>query len=275
MWVLYFIPKNLLSFIVGKLVQVRLLKPLGPWTVQWFIKYYNIDISEAKQDSYPSIGDLFVRQLKPGLRPISHASYVHPADSEIVTAHPIESDHLVQTKGKTYSLKEFIKGSDEELSVLRYGWALTYYLCPTDYHRVHSPVEGEIESCRYIPGRLWPVNPWSVENISQLFSVNERVVISVMTARGPVTIVMVGATNVGRITLSFEPKIVTNREHFRQPHRIDYIHPQPIRKGEELGVFHMGSTVVVLAAPGVVESGKTIPLIIKTPLRVRFGESFG
>ena len=266
MWILYFIPKNLLSFIVGVLTRVRLPKPLGPRTLQWFIKRYHIDMSEAEFSSYPSIGDLFTRRLKPGLRPISQANYVHPADSQITLSHPIKGDDLIQAKDKTYSLKEFIKGTDNELSALRNGQALTYYLCPTDYHRVHSPVDGEITSCYYIPGRLWPVNPWSVENISQLFSVNERVVIWIKTTKGPLALVMVGATNVGRITLPFEPGVTTNNKHFRRPQQFNYTSPKAIQKGEELGVFHMGSTVIVLAAPGIA------PTSIKTPLKVRFGE---
>ena len=269
MWILHFIPKNLLSFIVGKLVQIRWPPPLGPWAVRWFIKCYNIDMSEAEQNSYPSIGSLFARRLKAGQRPISPSNYVHPADSKIIMAQKIENDHLIQAKNKTYSLKEFIKGTDKEVSILQKGQALTYYLCPTDYHRVHSPVDGEITSCHYIPGRLWPVNPWGVENISQLFSMNERVLIWIQTKRGPIVVAMVGAINVGRITLSFEPKIVTNYKHFRKNHKVDYTLPQPLKKGQELGVFHMGSTVIILAAQDIIPSN--IPQI---PLKVRLGESF-
>ena len=277
MWILYFIPKNLLSFIVGKLAQVCWPKPLGSWTVQWFIKRYHINVSEAEYDSYPSIGELFVRRLKPGVRPISQESYVHPVDAEIVMAHQIESDHLIQTKNKTYSLKKFIYGTEEELLTLGGGQAVTYYLCPTDYHRVHSPVDGEIEFCQYIPGRLWPVNPWSVEHISQVFSINERVVIWIQTQKGSIAVVMVGATNVGRITLSFDPQIITNNKHFRKPSRTNYTPPHFIRKGEELGIFYMGSTVIVLAAPDVIGGKQALgrnPLGDRLPLKVHFGESF-
>lgn len=269
MWILYFVPKNLLSFIVGKIVQIRWPSPLGPWTVRWFVKRYHIDLSEAEKTFYPSIGALFVRRLKPGLRPISRSNYVHPTDSTLITSHPLEGNDLIQAKNKSYSLKELTRGTNQELSCLQGGWALTYYLSPTDYHRVHSPVDGEIRFCQYIPGRLWPVNPWSVENISQLFSVNERILIGIQTARGLLILVMVGATNVGRITLSFEPTIVTNRKHFCNSHRVDYTPTKSIKKGEELGVFNMGSTVIVLAAPGVTGSQS----LVKTPLKVCLGES--
>ena len=253
MWLLYLVPKNLLSFLVGRLAHIRWPKPLGPWTVQCFIKFYKVQMEEAEKDSYPSIGELFTRRLKPGVRPLSAESYVHPVDGHISSFHRIEGDDLIQAKGKFYSLKTFIGGSEGELSALEGGVALTYYLCPTDYHRVHSPVEGQIEFCRYIPGRLWPVNPWGVDHISQIFAINERVIMGLKTRRGFLTVVMVGATNVGRITLSFEPRIVTNHKHFRHSDEMVYAPPRFIEKGEELGVFNMGSTVIVLASEGVAE----------------------
>ncbi len=277
MWFLYFIPKNFLSFFVGKLVRIRCPQPLGFWLVQWFIKKYSIDMSEAEKDFYSSIGDLFVRRLKHGLRPLSQDHYVHPADSTLTGVQSIDGDQLIQAKDKFYSLKTFIHGTEEELKTFKGGGVLTYYLCPTDYHRVHSPMEGLVESCEYLPGRLWPVNPWSVENISQLFSINERVIIRLQTPHGPLILVMVGATNVGQITLSFEPEIITNVQHFRKPRRIHYSTPLPIKKGEELGVFHMGSTVIVLTSKNlnlvsteIASQKPTAPL----PAQVKWGESF-
>ena len=268
-WILYFVPKNFLSFVVGRFVHIRWPAPLGPWLVEWFIKRYHVNMSEAKEASYNSIGELFTRYLKPGVRPICGASYVHPADSTLVQIQTIQGDFLVQAKGKTYSFKEFIKGTDQQVGEFYGGKALTYYLCPTDCHRVYSPMEGQINSCHYIPGRLWPVNPWAMEHISQLFSLNERVVTWIKTPRGPLVVVMVGATNVGWISLSFE-KIKTNHKPFRRPLYITYLERVVrIQKAQELGAFHMGSTVIVLAAKGVIEMTEC-----SLPLKVYLGQGF-
>ncbi|MNL41466.1 Phosphatidylserine decarboxylase proenzyme [compost metagenome] len=127
---------------------------------------------------------------------------------------------------------------------------MTYYLCPTDYHRVHSPVDGEITDVRYMPGELWPVNEWSTTNVPDLFSVNERVLVEIQTDLGPVGVVFVGATNVGHIVLSFDDKIKGNQK--MGPHIFQhktYSPEIPTHKGSELGMFRMGSTVVMLYPP--------------------------
>lgn len=249
MWLLYIVPKNLLSFLVGWIVRLKLPFGWGAWSVKWFIRYYQINMNEAESSDYLSIGQLFTRKLKEGARPLDSSFYVHPADAKITNCGVIEKNILFQAKGKQYQTSDLLKDSSRS----REGWSyLTYYLCPTDYHRVHSPVSGEILECTYIPGRLWPVNPWSVNHISQLFSVNERVVIKIKTEKGIVFAAMVGATNVGRISLGFEPSIVTNTQLFKKEKLCSYNPPQPIVKGSELGVFHMGSTVIVIAEKGII-----------------------
>jgi phosphatidylserine decarboxylase len=191
---------------------------------------------------YPSIGAFFTRRLKPGIRPIAKNDFVHPADSLISQASELQNSELIQAKGKTYSLTEFV--ADLELSKkLQNGFFATYYLCPTDYHRVHSPVSGVIKKRIHIPGDLWPVNSWSTENIDSVFAVNERVVVEIETQQGMVAVVFVGATNVGKISLSFESDFFSNQG---RQNKTTKLHKTPIQKGDELGVFHMGSTVVVI-----------------------------
>src|SRR5690606_30652682 len=121
-----------------------------------------------------------------------------------------------------------------------------YYLCPTDYHRVHSPVDGKITEIHYIPGKLWPVNNWSVSNIKNLFAINERVVVIIETPKGKCALVMVGATNVGKMTVTFDQGILTNNFFDRSPVKKKYPTPIEVKKGEDLGAFHMGSTVVMV-----------------------------
>lgn len=245
------LPKKALSRTVGKIVRAKNPKWFAVKARDWFIKRYKININEAELDldAYPTIGDLFIRKLKKGIRPIGQG-IVHPCDGNLTVAGEMHGGTLVQTKGISYSLNELLKDPNAEHK-FEGGKYLTYYLCPTDYHRVHSPVEGEVTSVVHVPGRLWPVNPWSVENISQLFAINERVVFNIKTAQGPVALVMVGATNVGEISVAFDESIRTNRPEADVLDEKVYIPHIPIQKGAELGTFHMGSSVVVVYPKGM------------------------
>lgn len=249
------ISRNALSQLVGKLVHIPLPGPLAKWSIEVFARMYNINIQEAEKSTseYASIGDFFIRRLKPGARPISDSAVVHPSDSVISQCGWMNEGTLIQAKGKTYSAAELLQ-NQQFASRLRDGFFLTYYLCPTDYHRVHSPVDGEVISVRHIPGDLWPVNEWSVNSISNLFPINERVVLEIQTALGQVGLVFVGATNVGKISISFEPGVSTNELGKRSISEIRYPQAVKIKKGEELGIFHMGSTVVMLYEKSVVEN---------------------
>lgn len=267
MYILYLIPKNILSRLVGWLMHLR----LGSLPILIFAKIYNINLIESEKPytEYKSIGDFFIRKLKSNARPLSDSQYLHPADSLISQIGKIENSTLIQAKGKTYSLHEFLQNS---IFDFEQGLFITYYLCPTDYHRVHSPITGKITSVIHIPGNLWPVNDWSVENIQNLFCVNERVIVNFETEQGPVSLVFVGATNVGKITLSFEEKIVSNCGQ-NKINKIQYSNPIAIQKGQELGVFHMGSTVVMCYSKSVrekVSDGRILSLMQK---KVNFGDS--
>jgi len=245
LFLLYLVPKNILSHYVGKLVHIRLPEPLGSWSVRTFASYYKIRLQEAERPvaEYKSIGELFTRFLKPGLRSIGDAKIVHPADSRISQTAKIKDGFCIQAKNKNYSIHDFSQ-DPEAMKKWGDGRFATYYLCPTDYHRVHSPVSGKITQVTYVPGALWPVNEWSTTNIDKLFAVNERVCIEIETDLGPVLLVMVGATNVGKMTLAFDKELITNQFH-QSTQRKTY-QALSIKKGDEVGVFHMGSTVVML-----------------------------
>ncbi len=247
------VPKNDLSHLVGRLVHHELPPLLAQKSVEIFARYYKINLNEAELpvEQYRTIGELFTRKLKAGLRPIGLGP-VHPADSLITEAGRIERDHLIQAKGKKYSVAEFLRNPTLAVE-FEGGSFLTYYLCPTDYHRVHSPVDGEITLSCHVPGALWPVNEWSVNSIQKLFNVNERVVTLIATPHGMVAVIMVAATNVGNMSMSYDAGIATNtREKGRAVKEKMYQAPISIRRGEELGVFHMGSTVVVLYPKGYI-----------------------
>jgi phosphatidylserine decarboxylase len=256
--VLRVLPKNLVSYWVGVLVHIRLPRPFAVLSMRWFANRYRINLEEAEHplEHYRSIGDLFTRRLKPGVRPVGDG-LVHPADADVTVNEEIpESGVMIQSKNHSYSLNDFVL-KEEALSFLKGGRYVTYYLCPTDYHRVHSPVSGEIVELEYIPGRLWPVNPWSVNNVDRLFAVNERVVVWIRTETGVVGMVFVGATNVGKMTMAFDPEIVTNASHRRKAFTKTYETPIAVKSGDEVGTFHMGSTIIMLY-PSSVESASTI-----------------
>lgn len=249
------LPKNELSHWVGRLVHRPLPEPLAQMSVAMFARHYRINMAEAEFpiEHYKTIGELFTRRLKQGVRPLADEAVLHPADSKITAAGPIESGTLIQAKGKSYKVDEFLR-SPHYASLFEGGQFLTYYLCPTDYHRVHSPVDGKIIWSCHVPGELWPVNAWSVETIPNLFSLNERVVVLIETTRGLVALVMVAATNVGNMSLSFDSSISTAvRKAERRVREKKYEPSIEIKRGDEVGIFHMGSTVVMLYAPGVLE----------------------
>ncbi len=247
-----FLPKNHLSYFIGKFVHLRLPKFINTWLISTFAKTYHIDLNEAEHavEAYPSLGEFFIRKLKPGIRPIGSTWAVHPADSVITQASRIRDGKLIQAKDKTYSLAQFTAQANAAGNLKwQDGVFLTYYLCPTDYHRVHSPVTGVIKKVVHIPGALWPVNSWSTENVDELFSINERVLVEIETDRGLVGVMFVAATNVGQIILSFDSEIVGNQ--FKATQNVEKAYTLNIAKGDELGAFRMGSTIVMLYAHGV------------------------
>lgn len=247
------LPKDELSTAVGRLVSRKLPGPLGRGAVELFARYYKIDMSEAEYpiDHYKTIGELFTRRLRPGARPVGDG-IVHPADSLVTEAGVIERMQLIQAKGRTYTLPEFLRSS-HWAETFEGGTFFTYYLCPTDYHRVHSPVSGGIVWSCHVPGELWPVNEWSVGAIDSLFAVNERVVAVAETPKGKVAIVMVAATNVGDIAVCFDEGISTTRRGGERAAREKvYEPPRPVEKGQEFGVFRMGSTVILLFEKGMI-----------------------
>jgi phosphatidylserine decarboxylase len=266
------LPKHDLSHFVGRLVHQPLPGPIARKSVEWFAKAYQINMDEAQFpiDHYKTIGELFTRKLKEGVRPIGEG-VVHPADSLISEAGTIDDLTLIQAKGKNYKVQELLR-SEAFAPDFDGGSFLTYYLCPTDYHRVHSPVDGEIIWSCHVPGQLWPVNPWSVNSITNLFALNERVIATIQTPKGKAALIMVAATNVGNMTMSFDESLNTRiRRGQRRVKEKTYGEPIPVRSGEEIGIFNMGSTVIMLYEKGM------LPVNAET-LRgrhVKMGQSLG
>lgn len=246
---LYILPKNLLSHFIGILTHAHYPFGLHTAVKNWFIKQYKIDTAEAEfpLDRYPTMGDFFVRRLKPDSRPIAASALVSPVDGTLTQGgfFPSGKAVLTQIKGLEYTLAD-LAGPGWNLEPYSQGGFLTIYLAPYNYHRIHAPIDGQVTQVSYIPGALWPVNTWSVGHIPGLFVVNERITVELSGPEGQALVVMVGATNVGRITLDFHAGMEGNRFP-RNPAGL-WRPPQPIRlaKGQGLGCFELGSTVILI-----------------------------
>ncbi len=216
-----------------------------------FARAVGADLSEAEQDlaAYRTFGDMFARRLQPGRRIVDEGEHVvvSPCDGRVAEFGDITEGALIQAKGRNYTVAELV--ADEALAEsLHDGRYLTVYLSPRDYHRVHSPVDGTVAGYEYLPGTLWPVSDRFIRRVDRLLSRNERAVITLQTPQGPVVVVMVGAAGVGNLWLSLDDRETrTWRRTFgRSERRRVEVSPTELRRGQELGAFYLGSTVVML-----------------------------
>jgi phosphatidylserine decarboxylase len=243
-----------LSRVAGWLSDLRLpTAVLGP-AIRAYARLYGVDLAEAERppEAYPTFNAFFTRRLRAGARPVAAGEgvVVSPSDSRLSAIGPVPPDgRLEQVKGSSYSI-EALLGCAEDGARFRQGAHATLYLSPAMYHRVHSPVDGRVVAWRYVPGRLFPVNGAGVRSVPGLFTRNERVVVLLDTEdHGPVAVVLVGAANVGRMSLAFAD-LVTNRG--RPGERAVPAEPVALKRGDEIGAFNLGSTVVLLLAdPGL------------------------
>jgi phosphatidylserine decarboxylase len=267
------LPKNALSRAAGALTRWHAPAPLRLAAMKAFARRYGIDLSECPDlEVYRTFGEFFARPLRPGLRPIAPGErvVVSPVDGAVSETGIAAGGRLVQAKGIDYSAAALL--ADDALAQRLEGGAYaTIYLSPRDYHRIHFPLGGRILGWRYVPGMLWPVNPASVRTVPGLFAVNERLVTVLETPAGVCAVVAVGATVVGRVHAFYDPTVPYTNQAGGAPQRRDYETPLPVDKGQELGAFEMGSTVIVLFEPGQVR----LEARFAQGVRVRVGEPIG
>ncbi len=247
-WISY-IPKSYLSWFVGTMANLPLPKPFANLLVGWFARAYKIDCSLATRpmESFSSIGSFFTRELRPEVRPIADCDITSPVDGTLRSAQNISTAGDVSlVKGRNYAISRLL-GDDPLAARFAQGQVWNFYLSPQDAHHIFSPVQGSVIRSVHVPGKLWPVNDWAIAAVDGLFVVNERVVSFIESPVGLVAVVMVGATNVGRIALSYTD-LETNRAPWRRhPQRaIEHAPPISVARGEKVGTFKMGSTVVVV-----------------------------
>ncbi len=250
-WRQHIAPQGLISTIYGKLSHCEC-----PWFKNWaikrFIRLYGINIHEAietRPEAYASFHDFFIRHLDPKQRPIDNTPnvVVSPCDGTISQIGAITEGTLIQAKGKTFTVDALLGGHPLAHEFVN-GKFATIYLAPKDYHRVHMPLEGTLRSVCYLPGKLFSVNPQTAENVDALFAKNERVVSFFDSEQGPFAIVLVGAIIVGSITTSYNGTLTPPRG--KEVVQFDYPNSKnqhiKLDKGEEMGYFSLGSTVIVL-----------------------------
>lgn len=217
---------------------------LSKLAVRLFVRAYgvNMDECEGTVADYPTLEAFFTRRLAKGARPIDAdpAAMVSPVDGTTAAASRTEKGHIEVAPGRFLDVAELLgRQLDTEMDVA------VLYLSPTDYHRVHVPREGRMMAWSYTPGDLWPVFPAAVRRVDGLFEHNERMAVQIETDRGPLDVVLVGAFGVGRIELTASDCLANNLESARAE-SVDV----QLERGEDLGVFHLGSTVVLVSPPG-------------------------
>ncbi|MBH1989084.1 MAG: phosphatidylserine decarboxylase [Myxococcaceae bacterium] len=248
--ILWLVPKNTLSRLMGKIAELSIPKFIRPVFYRLFGNFFGVNFFEIEDslDSFSCLQDFFTRELRPGLRPIAEASVVSPCDGRWGQCGRVTENCLLQIKGKSYSLEELI-GEKVSAEFADASYA-TIYLAPRDYHRFHMPMTASLTKVRYIPGTLWPVNSWAVKNIDRLFCVNERMV---CWLGSEFILVAVGATMVGKVKLVFDSTLTTNVAQSTGWVQ-EYADRGPsLLQGAELGRFEFGSTLVLISKTALIE----------------------
>lgn len=262
------LPRTKITRAVGRLADYAWPDPVGKAVVDLYCRAYDVTLDECQKTSgFASFDEFFTRELRDGARilPDDPSIVVSPADGRIDSLGPVDGRAFV-VKGRPYGVDELVGDADE---AHRYegGLGCIVYLSPRDYHRVHAPVPGKISVVRSMPGDYYPVNEIGVRHVPNLFVRNRRVAIVIDTPEetglGRVTIVMVAAMVVGRITVSgIDARDVPYGVH-------TLARPLAVERGDEIGIFRLGSTAVVFFEP----RAKLDWLVSEGP--VRFGQPLG
>jgi phosphatidylserine decarboxylase len=252
----YLLPHHLLSRLVYAFMRIR-LAPVKNTQIALIGSMVGVEWEEAKIENiseFENFNAFFTRELIDGIRPIDPdpRSFVSPSDGRISQCGRITNDRMLQAKGRHYSVRSLLAndpGSPEFVN----GFFHTIYLSPRDYHRVHMPMEGTLQRMIHVPGRLFSVAPYTVRQIPDLFARNERVVSIFDTTHGSMALVLVGAMLVSSMETVWSG-LVTPPRGKKVVHGDWSRRNIKLKKGQEMGRFNMGSTVIVLLPPGAVSS---------------------
>ncbi len=245
-WWQYIIPQHWLSKLMFRFARIENTWLKNKFT-RWFVKAYQVNLAEAVRENvenYQHFNDFFTRELKPGARVIGNSKIICPVDGAVSQVGKITHSQILQAKGRDYQV-EVLLGNDARACEFNHGFFTTIYLSPKDYHRIHMPYDGKLISMSYIPGDLFSVNQATAENVDNLFARNERVVCYFETEFGLCAFVLVGAIFVGSMQSVWHGQI--NPPYKKQVQYFDYQDQNIVlKKGEEMGRFNMGSTIIML-----------------------------
>jgi phosphatidylserine decarboxylase len=266
----YLLPKKALTALAGGMAKIE-----TPWIknylIQSFIQKYQVNMQEALIEDpkqYRHFNDFFIRHLKPALRPISSADLISPVDGTISAIGEVQAGTLLQAKGRYYTVQALL-AQDPVYQQFAQGRFVTLYLAPKDYHRVHMPLQAQLQQSIYVPGQLFSVQPSSTQVIHQLFARNQRLIVLFETSIGLMAMILVGATIVGNIGTSWQGALPKTSSILRSDHTKQ---PLSLSKGSEMGYFQLGSTVILLFAKGDALQWRSD---LKIHSRLRLGEALG
>jgi phosphatidylserine decarboxylase len=263
----YVLPRYWLTSLVYWLARIKTPSTKN-FLITRFVSLYDVDVDEVDlsvPDDFASFNEFFIRELTPGARPIDKnpATIVSPVDGTVSAAGRINDNSIFQAKGHEYTLDDLLATDLQEARNYVDGSFATIYLAPFNYHRVHAPFDGELVAARYVPGDLFSVNKATAAHVPGLFRRNERLLLHFRTALGPAVLIFVGALNVGSISTPWSGEIRPRKHGVVE--MIDLANAaREITKGDLLGWFNMGSTVIVLLPRGTsdwspdLQSDKTV-----------------
>jgi phosphatidylserine decarboxylase len=269
----YIMPQHGLTTFAGCIANVK-NPSVKNYIIRRFIDKYKVNMREALIEdpaAYACFNDFFIRHLKPECRPIAQADIISPVDGCISEIGMISEGQLLQAKGRYYSVEELLACDKAMAEQFIQGQFMTIYLSPKDYHRVHMPIKAELKSMIYIPGALFSVQPTTTRVVPKLFARNERIAVFFETKAGPMAMVLVGAAIVGTIGTSWHGDLQRSKKKVVFDYTKDSLY-QVMAKGDEMGFFKLGSTVVLLFA-----NGKQVQWCtnLMSGSAVRYGEAIG
>jgi len=252
----YLLPKHWLTAIVYRVARSR-SPAIKDFLIRRFVHLYDVDVEEVRRDvpdDFASLNEFFIRELAEDARPVDDhpKSVVSPVDGTVSQAGAIAATTVWQAKGLRYSLDDLLATDLHNARAFVDGSFATIYLAPYNYHRVHSAIGGELEAVHYVPGDLFSVNAATVARIPGLFRRNERLILHFSTPFGPCVQIFVGALNVGSISTPWTGEVRPRKSGVVESLELDDA-PRKVGKGDLLGWFNMGSTVIVLLPAGVCE----------------------
>ena len=245
----FILPQHLLTSCMYRFTRIQ-NKTIKNFMIRQFIRLFSINMDDyvrKQPEEYIHFNDFFTRELTDEARPVSNNKIVSPVDGFISEHGTIHENKLIQAKGKSYTLERLLASNNSLVSTYKNGQFITLYLSPKNYHRIHSPVNAELQEVIYVPGKLFGVGKSTTETVNELYAKNERLILNFETDLGSMCLIMVGAIFVGSMQTVWHGEVTPTRQRtMRKLNLSDVQQTLSVNKGDEIGRFNMGSTVILL-----------------------------